>query len=58
MPLLHKTVLKLSAGIAIVTAMLSIQAVAVEQPHTPILIPNIQEPEEMQVAPFPMRNIV
>jgi hypothetical protein len=57
-PLLYKTMLKLLAGIAIVTAMLGIRAVAVEQPHTPILIPNIQEPEEMQVAPFPMRNIV
>src|SRR6516164_229223 len=49
--------LKRLAGIAIVlTATLS--AVAVEQPRTPILIPNIQEPEEMRVAPFPMRNIV
>ena len=58
MRLLHQTVLKLLAGIAIISAMLSIHAVAVEQPHTPILIPNIQEPEEMQVAPFPMRNVV
>jgi tetratricopeptide (TPR) repeat protein len=56
MPLLHKT--KLLAGIAIVlTATLS-SAVAVEQPHTPILIPNIQEPEGMRVAPFPMDDIV
>jgi hypothetical protein len=51
--------LKPLAGIAIVlTATLSIRAVAVEQPRTPVLIPNIQEPEEMRVAPFPMRNIV
>jgi tetratricopeptide (TPR) repeat protein len=57
MPLLHKT--KLLAGITIVlTATLSIRAVAVEQPHTPILIPNIQEPEEMRVAPFPMGDII
>jgi len=50
--------LKRLAGIAIVlTATLS-NAVAVEQPRTPILIPNIQEPEEMRVAPFPMHNIV
>jgi hypothetical protein len=51
--------LKLLAGIAIVvTATLSGRAVAVEQPRTPILIPNIQEPEEMRVAPFPMHNTV
>ena len=50
--------LQLLTGIAIVlTATLS-NAVAVEQPRTSILIPNIQEPEEMRVAPFPMRNIV
>ena len=50
--------LQVLAGIAIVlTATLS-NAVAVEQPRTPILIPNIQEPEEMRVAPFPMRDIV
>jgi len=50
--------LKLLAGIAIVvTATLSGRAVAVEQPRTPILIPNIQEPEEMRVAPFPMRVV-
>ena len=50
--------LKRLAGIAIVlTATLS-NAVAVEQPRTSILIPNIQEPEEMRVAPFPMYNIV
>ena len=48
--------LKLLAGIA-VTATLSGRAVAVEQPRTPILIPNIQEPEEMRVAPFPMRVV-
>src|SRR5215469_1087925 len=57
MSLLHKTALKLLAGVAIVlTTTLSIRAV--EQPRTPILIPNIQEPEEMRVAPFPTRNIV
>jgi len=50
--------LKRLAGIAIVfTATLS-NAVAVEQPRTSILIPNIQELEEMRVAPFPMHNIV
>src|SRR6516165_4160575 len=50
--------LKRLAGIAIVlTATLS-NAVAVEQPRTSILIPNIREPEEMRVAPFPMYNIV
>jgi tetratricopeptide (TPR) repeat protein len=49
--------LKLLAGIAVVlTATPSSQAVAVEQPRTPILIPNIQEPEEMRVAPI--RNTV
>src|SRR5215471_16867657 len=49
----------LSVGIAIVlTATLSIRAVAGEQPRAPILIPNIHEPEEMRVAPFPTRNIV
>jgi hypothetical protein len=59
MSLLHQTALKPLAAIAIVlTATLSSRAVAVAQPHTPILIPNIQEPEEMRVAPFPMRNIV
>jgi tetratricopeptide (TPR) repeat protein len=31
---------------------------AAEQSRTPILIPNIQEPEEMRTAPFPMRNTV
>ena len=51
--------LQLLAGIAIgLTATVSIPAVAVEQPRSPILIPNIQEPEEMRVAPFPMRDIV
>ena len=50
--------LQVLAGIAIVlTATLS-NAVAVEQPRIPILIPNIEEPEEMRVAPFPMRDIV
>ena len=49
--------LKLLAGIAVfLTATLSSHAVAVEQPRTPILIPNIQEPEEMRVAPI--RNTV
>ena len=49
--------LKLLADIAVVlTATLSSHAVAVEQPRTPILIPNIQEPEEMRVAPI--RNTV
>src|SRR5215467_4804410 len=50
--------LQLLGGIAIVLTTLSIRAVAVEQPRTSILITNIQEPEEMRVAPFPMRNIV
>jgi hypothetical protein len=51
--------LKLLAGTALVfTATLSGRAVAGEQSRTPILIPNIQEPEEMRVAPFPMRNTV
>jgi tetratricopeptide (TPR) repeat protein len=51
--------LKLLAGIAMVlTATLSGRAAVVEQPRTPILIPNIQEPEEMRVAPFPMHNAV
>src|SRR5262249_32164875 len=49
--------LKLLAGVAIaLTATLSIRAVAGEQLHTPILIPNVQEPEEMRVAPFPLPN--
>ena len=51
--------LKLLAGIAIVlTTTLSIRAVEIDQPRTPILIPNIQEPEEMRVAPFRTRNTV
>ena len=51
--------LQLLAGIAIgLTATVSIPAVAIEQPRPPILIPNIEEPEEMRVAPFPMRDIV
>jgi hypothetical protein len=61
MSLLRKTELcqSLLAGIAIVlTATLSVRAVAVEQLRTPILIPDIQEPEEMRVAPFPMGDIV
>ena len=49
--------LKLLVGI-ILTATLSIRAVAVEQARTSILIPNIQEPEEMRVAPFPIHNTV
>jgi hypothetical protein len=49
--------LKLLAGIAMVlTATPSSRAV--EQPRTPILISNIQEPQEMRVAPFPVRNTV
>jgi tetratricopeptide (TPR) repeat protein len=57
MLLLHKAALKLSAGIAIVlTATLTIRAV--EQPRIPILIPNIQEPEEMRIVPFPTRDSV
>jgi len=51
--------LKLLAGIAIVLiATLSIRAVADEQARAPILIPNVQEPEEMRVAPLPMHNAV
>jgi tetratricopeptide (TPR) repeat protein len=51
--------LKQLAGITMVlTATLSSRAVAVEQPPAPILIPNIQEPEEMRVAPVPMRDAV
>jgi tetratricopeptide (TPR) repeat protein len=51
--------LKLLAGIAMVlTATLSTRAFAVEQPHNPIVISNIQEPEEMRVASFPIRNTV
>jgi hypothetical protein len=46
--------LRLLSGIALVlTAALT---VAAEQPRTPILIPNIQEPEEMRLGP--MRNTV
>src|SRR5215472_17870418 len=57
MPLLHKTALQRFAGVSLVlTATLSIRAV--EQPRIPILIPNIQEPEEMRVAPFPTRDSV
>jgi hypothetical protein len=59
MSLFHQTALKLLAASAIVlTATLSIRAVAVEQPHTPILIPNIEEPEELRVVPFAMSNAV
>ena len=61
MSLLRRTNLyqSLLAGLAIVlTATLSVRAVAVEQPGTPILIPNIQEPQEMRVAPFPVRDTV
>jgi tetratricopeptide (TPR) repeat protein len=51
--------LKLLVGIAIVlTATPSIQAAAAEQPRAPILIPNVSEPEEMRVAPFPLNNTV
>jgi tetratricopeptide (TPR) repeat protein len=46
--------LRLLSGIALVlTAALT---VAAEEPRTPILIPNIQEPEEMRLGP--MRNTV
>ena len=59
MIMISRPSLQVLAGIAIVlTATLSVRAVAVEQPRIPILIPNIQEPEEMRVAPFPMRDIV
>jgi hypothetical protein len=57
MSLLRRTNLyqSLLAGLAIVlTATLSVRAVAVEQARTPILITNIQEPQEMRVAPFPV----
>jgi tetratricopeptide (TPR) repeat protein len=37
---------------------LSTRAAADEQPRAPILIPNVQEPEEMRVAPFPAHNAV
>jgi tetratricopeptide (TPR) repeat protein len=47
------------AGLAIVlTATLSIRAIAGEQPRAPILIQNVQEPEEMRVAPFPVSNAI
>jgi tetratricopeptide (TPR) repeat protein len=50
---------ELLAGLAIVlTATFSIRAVADEQPRAPILIPNVQEPEEMRVAPLPKTNTV
>lgn len=45
-------------GVAVVlTATLSIHAAAGEQSRAPILIPNVQEPEEMRVAPLPMHNV-
>ena len=51
--------LRLLAGIAMaLTATPISHAVAAEQSRTPILIPNIQEPQEMRVAPFPVRNTV
>jgi tetratricopeptide (TPR) repeat protein len=51
--------LKVLAGIALVlSATPNSHAVAVEPPRTAILIPNIQEPEEMRIAPFPMANTV
>jgi tetratricopeptide (TPR) repeat protein len=52
---LHKTVLKLAAIAIVLSTTMSFRAVAVEQLRAPILIPNIQEPEEMRVAPFPTR---
>jgi hypothetical protein len=42
----------------VLTAMLSNRSVAGEPPRTPIAIPNIQEPEEMRVAPLPTHNTV
>ena len=40
------------------TATLNICAVADEQSPAPILIPNVQEPEEMRLVPLSMRNAV
>lgn len=40
----------------VLTATLSIRVVADEQSSAPILIPNVQEPDEMRIAPLPMRN--
>jgi tetratricopeptide (TPR) repeat protein len=46
-------------GVAVgLTATLSIRAVADEQSHPPILIPNVPEPDEMRIAPLPMRHMV
>jgi hypothetical protein len=50
---------ELFAGLVIVlSATLSTRAIAAEQPRAPILIPNIQEPEEMRVAPYPGSDAV
>ena len=48
--------LKLLARIAVAFAALNTSSVAGEQPRAPILIPNVQEPAEMRVVPFLMRN--
>jgi tetratricopeptide (TPR) repeat protein len=52
--------LKLVAVFASVTIVLTatprIRVLADEQSRAPILIPNVQEPDEMRVAPLPMRN--
>jgi len=47
---------QLAAVAMVLTATPIRHAVVAEQPRTPILIPNIQEPQEMRVAPFPVRN--
>jgi tetratricopeptide (TPR) repeat protein len=46
-----------SAAIVLI-ALLSSRAVADEQPRAPILVPNVQEPEEMRVAPLPMPKTI
>jgi tetratricopeptide (TPR) repeat protein len=49
--------LKLLIGVAMVLAA-TLPIRAAEQPRAPILIPNVQEPEEMRVAPFPKSDTV
>jgi tetratricopeptide (TPR) repeat protein len=45
--------------IAVWTGALPVQTIAAEeQRREPILIPGIQEPEEMRVEPFPVNNVV
>jgi hypothetical protein len=45
--------------IVALTGTLSVQtSSAEEQPRAPILIPGIQEPEEMRVEPFPINKVV